>query len=166
MASDKVRRACGGGTLAACCMCTHSLSFFARLHACSDAGRCVRAAARSPLADEACRWCSSSSASSSWCAGSFFSWLLFFTLPAPLSPAGARHHGLRRHLVVSAPRGGPRWYRCSDAPFFSRSASGGDIALMVIGAIVFIVAGVFGFITAAKGRQSRPLGAPAPLHGW
>lgn len=34
---------------------------------------------------------------------------------------------------------------------------GGNIAFMVIGAIVFIVAGVFAFITSAKGRQSRPL---------
>ncbi len=39
------------------------------------------------------------------------------------------------------------------------ATGGGNIALMVIGAIVFIVVGIFAFITSAKGRQSRPLGA-------
>jgi hypothetical protein len=41
---------------------------------------------------------------------------------------------------------------------FCSAQGGGNIAFMVIGAIVFIVVGIFAFITSAKGRQSRPLG--------
>ncbi len=54
----------------------------------------------------------------------------------------------------------PHWRFSDPFIFCPRSAEGGgNIALMVIGAIVFIVVGIFAFITAAKGRQSRPLGA-------
>ena len=35
--------------------------------------------------------------------------------------------------------------------------SGVDLALLIIGGLVFLVVGVFAFIVAAKGRQSRPL---------
>ena len=37
------------------------------------------------------------------------------------------------------------------------NGNGVSIALLVIGAIIFIVCGIFAFIVSAKGRQSRPL---------